>query len=240
MSGQLGDLLAETAAFDAAVRVLPEPPPRPVRHRPGRLPKIIPPQGSLPLAIVETPPPARPRKPRPPRPALRRQLPLSDLGGAGQPPTPDPLLLVELTKGLGPIATRSSPIRDAILAFLTEPRRAVDIALHIRRTVPIATGHLAAMQRLGLVKRIGRATYALASYAGGPLNLGARRSGSGSELRARLRTLLVHRRSLQDLSDETDEAPPAVFAALHDMWLSGTVTGDRSEGYQLVSAIRAQ
>ncbi len=55
---------------------------------------------------------------------------------------------------------RPAPIRDAILAFLTEPRSARAIADHIGRSVPIATGHLAAMRRKGLVRRLGYAAYA--------------------------------------------------------------------------------
>ncbi len=64
---------------------------------------------------------------------------------------------------------RPQPIRDAILAFLTEPRSARAIADHIDRRVPIATGHLAAMQRRGLVRRLGYAAYALADYRGPPI-----------------------------------------------------------------------
>src|SRR5208282_6499101 len=55
---------------------------------------------------------------------------------------------------------RPQPIRDAILAYLTELRSARDIALHIDRPVPTATGHLAAMRRRGLAKRVGYGVYA--------------------------------------------------------------------------------
>ena len=51
--------------------------------------------------------------------------------------------------------------------------------------------------------------------------------------------VLVYRRSLEDLCVETDEPLRVVLEALHEMWLSGLVTGDRCDGYQLVSAIRA-
>ncbi len=145
MNGNLGNLFGEAAAFDAAVKAMPEPPLRGEQRRPGRTSKVDPHQDSLPLPMVETPPPERIRKPRPPRPALRRQLPPSDLGGVDEHRAPDPVLLAELTKKLGPIATRKSPVRDMILAFLAEPRRAADIAAHIRRTVPITTGHLRPM-----------------------------------------------------------------------------------------------
>lgn len=61
---------------------------------------------------------------------------------------------------------RPQPIRDAILAFLSEPRSARAIADHIGRPVPTATGHLAAMRRRGLVLRLGFAAYARADYVG--------------------------------------------------------------------------
>jgi DNA-binding transcriptional ArsR family regulator len=55
---------------------------------------------------------------------------------------------------------RPQPIRDAILAYLTEPRRALDIAAHIERPIATATGHLAAMKRRGLVVSVRRGVYA--------------------------------------------------------------------------------
>jgi len=65
-----------------------------------------------------------------------------------------------------PVAPRSAPhrwrpqlIRDAILAFLSEPRRAREVAAHIGRPVSNATGHLAAMRRRGLVVRNGHGRY---------------------------------------------------------------------------------
>ncbi len=54
---------------------------------------------------------------------------------------------------------RPQPIRDSIMAFLSEPRTASAIAAHIGRPVPTATGHLAAMRRLGLVVRPRFSTY---------------------------------------------------------------------------------
>jgi len=51
------------------------------------------------------------------------------------------------------------PIRDAILAFLGEPRQAREVAAHIGRPVSNATGHLAAMRRRGLVVRTGHGRY---------------------------------------------------------------------------------
>jgi len=65
-----------------------------------------------------------------------------------------------------PCSGRLQPIRDAILAFLGEPRQAQDVAAHIGRPVSTATGHLAAMRRLGLVLRIAPGRYERAVVAG--------------------------------------------------------------------------
>ena len=53
-------------------------------------------------------------------------------------------------------------IRAAILAFLSEPRQAFEIAAQIKRSIPNATGHLGAMARLGLVVRVAYGRYARA------------------------------------------------------------------------------
>ena len=45
-------------------------------------------------------------------------------------------------------------IREKILAFLDKPRSAREIATHIDRTVPNATGQLRAARKLGLVVRV--------------------------------------------------------------------------------------
>ncbi len=58
-----------------------------------------------------------------------------------------------------PHRRRLQPIRDAILAFLGEPRQAREVAEHIGRPVSNATGHLAAMRRRGLVLRTGHGRY---------------------------------------------------------------------------------
>jgi hypothetical protein len=54
-----------------------------------------------------------------------------------------------------PLSTRwRQPVRDAILAFLVEPRSAKDLADHIDRKVSVATGHLRAMGLRILVVRV--------------------------------------------------------------------------------------
>ena len=56
--------------------------------------------------------------------------------------------------------TRPQPVRDAILACLSQPRRVVEVAAYIGRPGSITTGHLGAMKRLGLVVQIERGVYA--------------------------------------------------------------------------------
>ena len=58
---------------------------------------------------------------------------------------------------------RSQAVRDAILAYLAEPRRACEIAAHIIRPIATATGHLAAMKRIGLIVQIERGVYVRAN-----------------------------------------------------------------------------
>ena len=56
-------------------------------------------------------------------------------------------------------ADRSRSIRDAIMGELHEPRRAMEIAEGINRSVSVTTGHLHAMRKRGLVVRIGYGLY---------------------------------------------------------------------------------
>ena len=53
-----------------------------------------------------------------------------------------------------PVRPRPQPIRDKIIAFLSEPRPVAAIATHIEWSVPVTTGHLGAMRRRGPVKRL--------------------------------------------------------------------------------------
>ena len=58
------------------------------------------------------------------------------------------------------VPVRPQPVRDAILACLSQPRRAVEVAAYIGRPGSITTGHLAAMKRRGLVVQVQRGVYA--------------------------------------------------------------------------------
>ena len=56
--------------------------------------------------------------------------------------------------------TRPQPVRDAILAFMTEPRQAFEIARHTGKATASITGHMRTMLELGLVERIAYGRYA--------------------------------------------------------------------------------
>jgi len=79
--------------------------------------------------------------------------------------TEQPRVMPDVPAAPPPAPRRSRPqlIRDAILAFLGEPRQAQEVAAHIGRPVSNATGHLAAMRRRGLVVRTGHGRYERAS-----------------------------------------------------------------------------
>ena len=64
---------------------------------------------------------------------------------------------------------RPQPVRDQILAFLTEPRQAFEVAAHTGRRTATITGHMRAMVKLGLVERVGYGRYALAGPMPAPL-----------------------------------------------------------------------
>ena len=55
---------------------------------------------------------------------------------------------------------RPQPVRDQILAFLSEPRQAFEVAAHTGRRTSTITGHMRAMLKLNLVVRVGYGRYA--------------------------------------------------------------------------------
>ncbi|MCB8877444.1 helix-turn-helix domain-containing protein [Acidisoma silvae] len=134
--------------------------------------------------------------------------------------------------------TRPQPIRDAILRFMSEPRSAGEIAEHIVRPVPTATGHLRAMMQRGLVRRIAFGTYALSEYAGPDVRIPQRRSQSTREMRSTIRAHLCDRCSVQGLHLRTGISEKAVRVALRDLWFSGLLEGDETTGYRLVKHLR--
>jgi len=94
-----------------------------------------------------------------------------------------------------PCSWRRQPIRDAILAFVGEPRQAQDVAAHIGRPVSTATGHLAAMRRLGLVLRIAHGRYQRAEPTPGRMRraviAGPEPDGHGSRAAVPVRSALA-------------------------------------------------
>ena len=126
---------------------------------------------------------------------------------------------------------RASPIRDKIGEFLKEPRAAREVAEHIDRPVPVATGHLAAMCRLGLAQRIGGNAYAAADYSGPPVEF--KRSVAQNQVRRKLRPLLTMRSSLIGLRCKTGLPIGDIRETLRHMWLSGAVIGDEETGFIL-------
>jgi hypothetical protein len=129
---------------------------------------------------------------------------------------------------------RPPPIRDAILHFVTQPRAASEIAQYIERPVPTTTGHLRAMIRLGLVRRIAFGTYAPGGYTGPTIRLPQTQSESSGALRAQLVSLLHERSSVHSLRLKTGAPEQTVLGALRDLWLSGLIAGNEKEGFWLV------
>ncbi len=134
------------------------------------------------------------------------------------------------------MVARPSPIRDLIGAFLSEPRGAREVAEHINRPVPVATGHLAAMCRLGLAQRIGQNAYATAEYDGLPVQYPSKRTTHHNGLRRKIRPLLSKRINSAGIWHKTGAPIEDIRGALREMWLSGAVIGDDQNGYILKEA----
>ena len=97
-------------------------------------------------------------------------------------------------------------IRAMILAFLEEPRSAREIATHIDRTVPNATGHLRAACKLDLVVRVGWGRYVRADRCEkAPDQTSIRRPNSDQDL---LLSDADQARSLDDLIRLTGRTAP--------------------------------
>ena len=121
-------------------------------------------------------------------------------------------------------------------AFLSEPRAAREVAVYIDRPVPVATGHLAAMCRLGLAQRIGKNAYATAEYDGLPVQFPSKRISHHNGLRRKIRPLLSKRINSAGIWHKTGAPIEDIRGALREMWLSGAVIGDDQNGYILKEA----
>src|SRR5208337_461223 len=116
---------------------------------------------------------------------------------------------------------RPQPIRDAILAYLTELRSARDIALHIDRPVPTATGHLAAMRRRGLAKRIAYATYAPPDWPEAAETMG--QLARSQPTRTAILEYLTEPRSVRDIALHIDPSRETTGSHLTDMRRRGLI-----------------
>ena len=136
--------------------------------------------------------------------------------------------------------------RAAILAYLTEPRTVREIALHIDQSVLTVTGHLSAMQRRGLIRRVGSEVYALLDSPTPTESVGAPVTPGPSRARSRPASaachcacaLLTGPRNIQGLRLETGLPRADVAAGLNALWLAGLVAGDDSNLYRLTTAGR--
>lgn len=99
---------------------------------------------------------------------------------------------------LPPIAEQPrGAIRDKILVYLDQPRSAREIATHINRTVPNATGHLRAARKRGLVVRVEWGRYVRADRCkDAPEHASIRRPNSDQDL---LLSVAGQAASLEDL-----------------------------------------
>ncbi len=70
------------------------------------------------------------------------------------------------------VLARPQPVRDQILAFLTEPRQAFEVAAHTGRRTATITGHMRAMLKLNLVERVGYGRYARTGSGSAPPSAG--------------------------------------------------------------------
>ena len=119
-------------------------------------------------------------------------------------------------------ATRKQPIRDAIMAYLTEVRSAKQIAEHIERKISIATGHLRAMRERGLVVRVGWGQYVRADQCETPPDpTTITRTNSTKELVRRYASEAQSLQQLQILTSRSGtrvvEAARALRAAGHEI-----------------------
>ena len=132
-------------------------------------------------------------------------------------------------------APRDAPIRQAILSFVTVPRSAGEIARHIDRPIPTATGHLRAACKLGLTKRIARSFYVVTDYLGEAPVQRAVKSRPQHEiaLRTTLIRLLQQTRTEHALVGLANARAEDVRFELDRFWLNGWLIGSPLQGLQL-------
>ena len=108
----------------------------------------------------------------------------------------------------GSRSSRKQPIRDAIMAYLTEARSAKQVAGQIDRKVSVATGHLRAMRLRGLVVRVGWGQYVRTDRCDAPPDqMTIQRPNARLDLLVRAAADAV---SLEDLAQLTGRKPNEV------------------------------
>lgn len=106
------------------------------------------------------------------------------------------------------VRTRLQPIRDMLLAYLHESRKVGDIARHIDRTIPITTGHLGQMIRLGLVVRVAYGVYQLRNTCAHPPE--PETIERGRPVEDQVRRIVDREKSLRQICDEAGRSARAV------------------------------
>lgn len=138
---------------------------------------------------------------------------------------------------LVPCSWRRQPIRDAVLAFLGEPRQAVDVAAHIGRSLSCTTSHLAAMRRLGLSVRIAHGRYERAD----PLPDLARPAAAfvPSPIRQAILAHLSEPRRLKEVAAHIGKSAGSAHSHLDELCRRGLVARTGHGRYQQAAATPA-
>jgi len=139
-----------------------------------------------------------------------------------------------------PARRRAQPIRDAILAFLGEPRQARDVAAHIGRPVSTATSHLATMRRRGLVVRIAHGRYERAEPAPAPDLARPAAAFVPSPVRHAILAHLSEPRRLKDVAAHIGSSAGSAYSHLHELRRRGLVARIGRGRYQRTHAVAAE
>jgi len=137
-----------------------------------------------------------------------------------------------------PARRRAQPIRDAILAFLGEPRQARDVAAHVGRPVSTATSHLATMRRQGLVVRVAHGRYERAEPAPDLARPAA--AFVPSLVRHAILAHLSEPRRLKDIAAHIGSSAGSAYSHLHELRRRGLVARTGRGRYQRTHAVAAE
>ncbi len=145
---------------------------------------------------------------------------------------------VPAARPAAPARRRAQPIRDAILAFLGEPRQARDVAAHIGRPVSTATSHLATMRRRGLVVRVAHGRYERAEPAPDLARLAA--AFVPSPVRHAILAHLSEPRRLKDIAAHVGSSAGSAYSHLDELRRRGLVARTGRGRYQRTHAVAAE